>query len=180
MSSEMMYQQAMNNLESGGSKESAIVMLNRLIESYPKSDEAERAKHQIARIKSGEVDVNDAALEPNVVLTTSFQLEGFRIKETLEIVAAECTFGMNILQDLMAGIRDVFGGRSKVTQKALREARKLCLRELKFEADAVGANAVIAVTLNYSEFSGQGKSMLFLVASGTAVVVEPFPEYRND
>ena len=32
--------------------------------------------------------------------------------------------------------------------------------------------AVIAVDLDYSEFSGGGKSMLFLVASGTAVVAE--------
>jgi len=46
------------------------------------------------------------------------------------------------------------------------------LTELKKEALNVGANAVIAVDLDYSEFSGQNKSMLFLVASGTAVKVE--------
>ena len=34
-----------------------------------------------------------------------------------------------------------------------------------------GANAVIGVDLDYSEISAQGKSMLFLVASGTAVKV---------
>ena len=47
------------------------------------------------------------------------------------------------------------------------------MSELKKEADNIGANAVIAVDLDYSEISGGGKSMLFLVASGTAVKVEP-------
>jgi uncharacterized protein YbjQ (UPF0145 family) len=66
---------------------------------------------------------------------------------------------------------DFFGGRSGTTQNKLREARQYCLSELRAEAQSLGANAVIAVSLSYSEFSGQGKSMLFLVASGTAVVV---------
>ena len=36
-----------------------------------------------------------------------------------------------------------------------------------------GANAVIGLNLAYNEISGDGKSMLFVVASGTAVHVEP-------
>jgi len=44
---------------------------------------------------------------------------------------------------------------------------------LKKEALLTGANAVIGVDLDYSEISGGGKSMLFLVASGTAVIIEP-------
>lgn len=80
---------------------------------------------------------------------------------------------MNIFRDYFAAVTDIFGGRSSATQRVLRDARKTCLAELKKEADELGANAVIAVKLDYSEFSGGGKSMLFLVASGTAVVIEP-------
>jgi uncharacterized protein YbjQ (UPF0145 family) len=80
---------------------------------------------------------------------------------------------MNIFRDLFAGLTDIFGGRSASSQKILRDARKLCIRELKKEAAELGADAVIAVDLDYSEFSGGGKSMLFLVASGTAVKIEP-------
>ncbi|MDD9883321.1 MAG: heavy metal-binding domain-containing protein [Gammaproteobacteria bacterium] len=36
----------------------------------------------------------------------------------------------------------------------------------------MGANAVIGVDLDYSEFSGGGKSTLFLAASGTAVIAD--------
>jgi uncharacterized protein YbjQ (UPF0145 family) len=108
----------------------------------------------------------------DVIVTTSSQLEGYRVVETLDVVTAECVFGMNIFRDMFAGVRDFFGGRSSATQKVLRDARISCLDELREEAKSVGGNAVIAARLDYSEFSGGKKSMLFLVASGTAVVVE--------
>ena len=120
-----------------------------------------------------EPDFSDAA--PSVLLTTAPSLEGHRVIQTIDIVTAECVFGMNIFRDLFAGVRDIFGGRSKSSQRVLRDARQTCLTELRREAHALGANAVIAVDLDYSELSGSGKSMLFLVASGTAVRVEPVP-----
>ena len=76
---------------------------------------------------------------------------------------------MNIFRDFFAGMTDFFGGRSKASQKVLRDARKNCLQELRLEAVNIGADGVLAVDLDYSEISGKGKGMLFLVASGTAV-----------
>jgi uncharacterized protein YbjQ (UPF0145 family) len=118
-----------------------------------------------------------------ITLTTATQTARGDIEQELEIVTAECTLGMNILQDLVAGVSDIMGGRSQTVQQALRDARKMCLNELRREASALGADAVIAVDLDYSEISGQGKSMLFLVASGTAVRLKlpstpPAPDLR--
>ena len=107
-----------------------------------------------------------------IKLTTAPSLEGYKIIETIDIVTSECVFGMNIFRDFFVGISDFFGGRSKASQKILRDARMECLFELRMEAQELGANAVIAVDLDYSEISGKGKGMLFLVASGTAVKVE--------
>jgi uncharacterized protein YbjQ (UPF0145 family) len=106
-----------------------------------------------------------------VLLTTEMFLS-LPIKKRLEIVSAEAVFGMNLFRDFFAGLTDVFGGRSQATQKVLRDSRRTVLYELKKEALQVGGNAVIGVDLKYSEFSGQGKSMLFVVATGTAVVIE--------
>lgn len=107
-----------------------------------------------------------------ITLTTAHALDGYRVTKTLEVITAECVFGMNFLRDFFSSITDFFGGRSGATQKVLKDARKTCLEELRKEAEELGANAVIGVRLDYSEFSGGGRSMLFLVASGTAVVVE--------
>jgi uncharacterized protein YbjQ (UPF0145 family) len=116
-----------------------------------------------------EAAAREKVLVDNMRVTTAFTVAGAEVEMELDIVTAECAFGMNVFRDMFAGMRDIVGGRSEATQKVLRDARKTCLAELKKEAAAVGADAVIGVDLDYSELSGSGKSMLFLVASGTAV-----------
>lgn len=114
----------------------------------------------------------DEARAADFFITTETVLLDYEITRRIEVVSAECAFGMNLFRDLFAGLRDIFGGRSEATQKVLRDARRKVLWELRKEALEVGANAVIGVDLDYSEFSGGGKSMLFLVANGTAVALE--------
>lgn len=108
-----------------------------------------------------------------LLVTTTPQLEGFHVVKTLNIITAEYVGGVNIFRDYLAVFSDLIGGRSNTLQNELRKARETCIADLKIEADRIGANAVIGVDLDYSEISGGGKSMLFIVASGTAVIVEP-------
>lgn len=107
----------------------------------------------------------------DVMLTTETHPIGLNVTKRIEVVTAECAFGMNIFRDLFAGVRDVVGGRSKAVQKVLRDSRRTALHELKREAHSIGANAVVGVDLDYVEISAIG-NMVLLVASGTAVVVE--------
>jgi uncharacterized protein YbjQ (UPF0145 family) len=112
-------------------------------------------------------------LAKDLIVTTEPLMAEYRVVERLEVITAECVFGMNLFKDFFASISDIFGGRSKSSQKVLRDSRRTCLTELRREALIAGANAIVGVDLDYSEISGDGKSMLFLVASGTAVRVEP-------
>jgi len=107
-----------------------------------------------------------------VVLTTETYPEGLKITKRIEVVTAECAFGMNIFKDLFAGVRDIVGGRSEAVQKTLRDTRRTALYELKKEAYEVGANAVVGVDLDYVELAATGSTMVLLVASGTAVRIE--------
>jgi uncharacterized protein YbjQ (UPF0145 family) len=119
-------------------------------------------------------DLSDAALDhltQQVLVTTETALPDHAIVRRIDVITAECAFGINLFRDLFTAATDFFGGRSTATQKVLRDARRTCLFELRREALRVKANAVIGVRLDYSEFSGKGKSMLFLVASGTAVEI---------
>jgi len=104
----------------------------------------------------------------SIILTTETH-PNIEITERIEIISAECVFGMNIFKDLFAGVRDIVGGRSKASEGVLSDARKEVLKGLREEAFHLEADAVVGVDLNYSEFSGGGKSMLFVVATGTAV-----------
>ena len=105
-----------------------------------------------------------------VVLTTE-TAPNLNVTQRIEIVTAEVAFGMNVFKDLFAGVRNIVGGRSEAVQKTMRDSRRAALYELKKEAHAVGANAVVGIDLDYVELSAAG-SMVMLVASGTAVVIE--------
>lgn len=105
-----------------------------------------------------------------VIITTSYQVAERGIRREIGIISAECAFGMNIFRDMLAGVRDIVGGRSGSVQKLLREARETVLADLAAEAAEIGADAVIAVDLDYHELTGGGKAgMLLVVATGTAV-----------
>lgn len=109
-----------------------------------------------------------------IILTTSIDVPDRKIESVVSIVAAEAALGMNIFRDIANNWRDFVGGRANSSQKSLREARLACLDELKREAAAVGADAVIAVDLDYNELSTSGSGgILFVAASGTAVKLAP-------
>ncbi len=82
--------------------------------------------------------------------------------------------GANVFKDFFAGIRDIVGGRSAAYEQELRKAKEIALEEMEEEARQLGANAVIAVDLDYETIGGSG-SMLMVSASGTAVVMEELP-----
>ncbi len=110
---------------------------------------------------------------PNEVILTTETASNLNVVQRLDVITAECAYGMNIFKDLFASISDIFGGRNKSIQNTLKDARKNVLAELQKEAFSLGANAVVGIDLDYSEISGGGKfGMLFIVASGTAVIIE--------
>lgn len=107
-----------------------------------------------------------------LVLTTP-NIEGKRIKEYLGLVTGEAILGANIFRDLFAGIRDIVGGRSGAYEEELRKAKQIAIREMAEEASARGANAILAVDLDYETITGSGGGgMLMVSASGTAVRYE--------
>jgi uncharacterized protein YbjQ (UPF0145 family) len=106
-----------------------------------------------------------------MIVTTTPSIEGRPIAEYKGIVTGEAIIGANIVKDLLAGIRDIVGGRSGAYEKALRSAREEALREMVHEATDRGADAVVAVDLDY-EVLGSNNGMLMVSASGTAVRLE--------
>jgi uncharacterized protein YbjQ (UPF0145 family) len=108
----------------------------------------------------------------DMLVTTTSTLEGRRITKYLGLVSGEAILGANIFRDFMAGIRDVIGGRTAAYEESLREAKDIAMREMLDSARAMGANAVIAVDLDYENLSSGGGSMLMVTAAGTAIIYE--------
>lgn len=116
-------------------------------------------------------DIAERDAQINAIMLTTETAPSLNITRRIEVITAECAFGMNIFKDLFASVRDIVGGRSEAVQQTMRDSRRTALYELKKEAYEVGANAVVGVDLDYVELSASG-SMVLLVASGTAVIIE--------
>ena len=64
----------------------------------------------------------------DIMLTTETHLD-LPISRRIEIVTAECAYGMNVFKDLFAGIRNIVGGRSEAVQKTM--SRHVCTSGIK-------------------------------------------------
>jgi uncharacterized protein YbjQ (UPF0145 family) len=104
-----------------------------------------------------------------MLIVTSDQIEGRRIAEYLGIVSGDAIVGANMFRDLFARVRDVAGGRAGGYEKVLRGAKEAALEDIAEEAAERGANAIIAVDLDYESV---GDSMLMVSVNGTAVRLE--------
>jgi|SRR5688572_19420249 len=103
---------------------------------------------------------------------TTQTIAGSRIVTHHGVVTGEAILGANIFKDFFAGIRDIVGGRSAAYEEELRKAKSIALQEMMQAAKDIGANAIVAVDLDY-ETIGAGGGMLMVSASGTAVTVMP-------
>ncbi|MFC2157877.1 heavy metal-binding domain-containing protein [Acidobacteriota bacterium] len=108
-----------------------------------------------------------------MLVLTTHQIEGKKIKEYLGLVSGEAILGANLLKDLFAGIRDIVGGRSAAYEQELRQAKDIAVKEMVEQAQKMGGNAVIGVDLDYETIQmGQGGGMLMVSANGTAIIYE--------
>jgi uncharacterized protein YbjQ (UPF0145 family) len=104
-----------------------------------------------------------------MLITTTSVLEGRAVQRYLGLVTGEAIIGANVFRDLFASVRDIVGGRSATYERALAEARDVAVSEMTKRAEALGANGIIGIDLDY-EVLGQANGMLMVSCSGTAVV----------
>jgi len=118
----------------------------------------------------GGIHFDSIKSKQKMTLTTTQQIEGHTIREYKGVVTGETIIGANIVKDFFAGIRDIVGGRSGSYEKVLREAKDTSMKEMMERAQAMGANAIVGIDIDY-ETIGETNSMLMVATSGTAVVI---------
>lgn len=106
-----------------------------------------------------------------MLVTTTDSVEGRRVVSYLGVVTGEAILGVNVFRDLFSGIRDIIGGRAGGYQNALRDAREAAFADMSDAAQALGANAILAVDVDY-EVLGKENGMLMVSVNGTAVRLE--------
>ena len=96
-------------------------------------------------------------------------IPGKHIKEHMGLVQGSTVRTKHVGRDIMASLKNVFGGELRGYTELLQESREEAVNRMKMQAEAVGANAVLNVRFSTSSVT-QGAAELF--AYGTAVVME--------
>lgn len=105
-----------------------------------------------------------------VIVTTTPNVEGFRIIEYVGIDGIEFVVGTGIFSELVTEVGDLFGGRSGIFESKLRSGREQALKLLQVLAARRNANAVVAIDFDYSQFSSNRTA---IIVTGTFVKVVP-------
>ena len=106
-----------------------------------------------------------------MLLTTTNNVEGKTISTYYGMVTGEAIIGANIFKDIFASITDIVGGRSGAYEKSLKDAKNIAVQEMIEAAQALGANGIIAIDLDY-ETMGKDGGMMMVSASGTAIKID--------
>ena len=101
-----------------------------------------------------------------MLITTTPGIEGRTVTEYLGVVTAQGVLGVNVFKDVGAGVRNIFGGRSKSYENELASGVSDALAEMEEQAAHLRADAVVGVDIDYESV---GDKMLMVSVSGTAV-----------
>lgn len=106
----------------------------------------------------------------DIPVTTTFDIEGFRIAEYKGIVRGLVVRAPTIAQGFMGGLKKVIGGKIGAYTDMCEQTRQDAFQHLLEHAQQMGANAVVGFRYDSSDLEQSATEVL---CYGTAVVIEP-------
>jgi uncharacterized protein YbjQ (UPF0145 family) len=103
------------------------------------------------------------------MVTTAFEFEGYKIVKYLGVVRGITVRSRSIIGNIGAAIQILFGGNISLYTELCEKARGEAFEIMMQHAQAIGANAVIAMRYDANEIASGVTEVL---AYGTAVVVQ--------
>jgi uncharacterized protein YbjQ (UPF0145 family) len=103
-----------------------------------------------------------------VLIVTTNEIPGYAVEEVLGEVFGLTVRSRNAFSQLGAGLKSILGGELKGMTKALADSRQEVIERMTAEAEAKGANAIVAMRFDTSEM---GDMWTEICAYGTAVRV---------
>lgn len=106
-------------------------------------------------------------------VTTTFTIEGYRIRQYLGVVRGIIVRAPTISQGILGGLKSIIGGNIGAYTEMCEQARQQAYDLLTDHARALGANAIVGLRYDASEISGKTSAATEVLCYGTAVVIEP-------
>jgi uncharacterized protein YbjQ (UPF0145 family) len=102
-------------------------------------------------------------------VTTTFEIEGCRIKEYKGLVRGIVVRSPTIPQGIVGGLKNIIGGRIGAYTEMCEQTRDQAYQEMIRHAEGLGANAIVGIRYDASEVVTQSTEVL---CYGTAVTIE--------
>jgi uncharacterized protein YbjQ (UPF0145 family) len=106
----------------------------------------------------------------NAMVTTAFQLDGFRVVRTLGVVRGITVRSRSIFGTIGGALQTIVGGNISLFTELCEKTRLEAFELMLEHAAAMGANAIIGMRYDATEVMDGVTEVL---AYGTAVYVEP-------
>jgi uncharacterized protein YbjQ (UPF0145 family) len=104
-----------------------------------------------------------------MIITNLELIPGKRVSKHLGLVQGSTVRSKHVGRDLMAGLKNMFGGELRGYTELLQDAREEAMARMTEQASSIGANAVLNVRFSTSSITA-GAAELF--AYGSAVIME--------
>jgi uncharacterized protein YbjQ (UPF0145 family) len=107
------------------------------------------------------------------MVTTAFELPGYRIRQNLGVVRGIVVRSRSIVANIGATLQTLVGGNITAWTRLCEQTRAEAFDIMVQHATEVGANAIIGARYDATEIATGATEVL---AYGTAVIVEPLEE----
>jgi uncharacterized protein YbjQ (UPF0145 family) len=104
-----------------------------------------------------------------MIIVTTEEISGKTVKEHLGLVRGNTIRARHLGHDIMALFRNIVGGEIRDYTKMMAEAREQAIDRMVREAEAMGANAILAARFSTSEMMHGAAE---IIVYGTAAIVE--------
>ena len=101
-----------------------------------------------------------------MIVTTGNSVEGYKITQYLKVVRGIVVRSPSITQGFLGGLKQIVGGNIESYAQVCEAAREEAFRRMVEHAEEIGADAIIAMRYDATEFTQRATEVL---AYGTAV-----------
>jgi len=111
------------------------------------------------------------AMQSSIIVSTTFNVEGRRIREYRGVVRGITVRAPTISQGILGGLKSIIGGQIGAYTEMCEQARQAAYDLMIEHARELGANAVLGMSFDASEVASKA-SATEVLCYGTAVVLD--------
>lgn len=106
-----------------------------------------------------------------IVTTTDF-IPNARILKCKDVIFSEQVISVNVIKDIVTGIKGLFGGSLEGYAEDYKTVREAAVADLKEQAKSLGGDGIIHLQVSYDQFVQDEMLCIAAMVCGTVVELE--------